>query len=182
MGGASMSHECLIRPMEFVVSPSRLFTADPEVNEAVGAVSLWEKAHDQILAIARLGTDWDGDGADSVRPELIRSATRLLRWLRATGHPAPHDIYPMPDGNITLEWQLPGDIIRRIEVEGNGRGRMMTTYPDAPAEFKPVKWPTAPRPQFSLSAGGLSCWRQAPGDVDPVRSLSQNPFAESLSR
>jgi|GEM_PF-5269817 len=138
-----MSHDLPIDLVGSIATSYDPFRANQDAGEVTGGVSMWEKAHDQILAIARLDADWDGDGSDSVRPEIVQSASRLLRRVRTLGYSVPQDIYPMPDGTITLEWQNPGDVIIRIEVEGAGRGTQMTTYPDAPTEFKPCKWPPA---------------------------------------
>ncbi|HYH68668.1 MAG TPA: hypothetical protein VD866_28505 [Urbifossiella sp.] len=129
----------------------------PSFVELTAGVTMWEKAHDQLLSIARLEADWDGDGADPIRPELIRSASKLLRWARAQGYKAPQDVYPMPDGCITVEWQRPDDVIERIEIQGADKGLRMFSYPDRPATFEPFnKWATVSRFQPPLVAAGAA--------------------------
>jgi hypothetical protein len=119
--------------------------------EVTGAVTMWEKAQDHILALMCLEENWDGEGASKVRPELIRSALRLANSLRGSGEPAPHDVYPLPDGNIVLEWQYPDGVIDRIEIEDVGRGRQMTSFPNAQPVFRSWLWPTGePKSERSL--------------------------------
>lgn len=139
--------------LPFQMEPIDLFPQAEEVFMPVGAASKWDKAHDQIAAISRLREGWDGDGADPIRPEIARATARLLRFLRSTGYMPPQDIYPMPDGTITIEWQMPDDVIQRIEVEGSGHGQMMISYPDRPATFKSIKWPVAARPLSTNMVG-----------------------------
>jgi hypothetical protein len=111
------------------------------VAEEVGGITVWDKVSEQILAISRLVADWDGGGALAVRPELICSAMRLIHLLQANGEAPPQDAYPLPDGNIILEWQFDDGVIRRIEVEEIGRGQLMVTYPaDKPATFSELTW------------------------------------------
>src|SRR5207249_2304380 len=84
----------------WTTSPSEGST---ELKSTTSAM-MWEKALDHILALVRLEDNWDGEGAPRVRPDLIRSALRLACQMMEADYPAPHDVYPMPDGNITLEW------------------------------------------------------------------------------
>ena len=106
----------------------------------VGAITPWDQAQEHIRALLRLKPDWDGEGASPVRPDLIQSALQLTNKLIADEMAAPHDIYPLPDGNILLEWQQPDGIIQRIEIEEVGQGELMITYPDAPAQFSKLTW------------------------------------------
>ena len=84
--------------------------------------------------------DWDGEGAPQIQPDLIGSVLHLVKQLMEELRPAPQDVYPLPDGNIMLEWQHQDGIIERIEIEGVGRGELMITYPNAPAEFFEMFW------------------------------------------
>ena len=103
----------------------------------------WEEAKENIQALVLLENDWDGEDASKICPLLIRSALYLAESERSKGRPAPHAVYPLPDGNIMLEWQHPDGIIERIEVEGFGRGELMVTYPNKKAEFTQHTWHAA---------------------------------------
>ena len=131
---------------------------------------LWQKAQDQILAIARLDSGWEGASASPIHAPQIRSALMLMQHLKKNGEYAPHDIYLLPDGNIMLEWQSPDDIIRRIEVEGDGCGQEMISYPDAEATFKNLEWPPIPRTiayvtGYQVASGADDCLTADLGDV-----------------
>lgn len=114
---------------------------DLPATEAAISISKWEKVQEHVLKLLNLRGDWDGQDAPPIRPDLIRSALRLTEQLMGDGDDAPQDVYPLPDGSIILEWQHRGGVIERIEIEEVGHGELMTTYPDAPAEFAEVTWP-----------------------------------------
>jgi hypothetical protein len=119
------------------------------VGDFSGEGRMWDKAQDRIFALLRLRDDWDGAGASSVSVELVVAALRCLEWLRLADEPsAPHDVYLMPDGNIMLEWQYSDGLIRRVEVEGEGRGQMMVSGPNLATTFRDLSWSGAhPRPR-----------------------------------
>jgi hypothetical protein len=127
--------------------PIPSFSTTYDVADAADGLTIWDKIFEQILAISRLETDWDGGGAPAVRPELIRSTMRLIHALRANGQAPPQDMYPLSDGNIILEWQFNNGVIWRIEVEGMEEGQMMITYPDKVATFSNLTW-TKSRPSY----------------------------------
>lgn len=87
---------------------------------------------------------------------LILAAHYLFRHLMGLEQEAPHDIYLMPDGNIVFEWQTAGDIIRRIEVQNDGQGQEMISYPDTEPTFKSVEWPMQLTTNLSKSGSGLA--------------------------
>ena len=107
------------------------------------SINAWAAAKERILDLLRLEPDWNGDGAPAICPSMIRSALHLADTLELEQCSAPHIIYSLPDGNISLEWQHPDGIIERIEIEGIGHGELMVTYPDRPTEFSKKIWPPA---------------------------------------
>jgi hypothetical protein len=144
-------------------------------TEAAGPATLWEKLEEHILAFVGLEEDWDGAGAEKVRDELIRSALHLIRKLQADRLSPPHDAYPLPDGNIILEWQHHDGVIERIEVEGVGLGQLMVTYPDAPAEFTELRWlPAGPLYKTAITAIGL-CHQEALNAATVRKEDSSDP-------
>ena len=126
---------------------------DLPATEAAISISKWEKVQEHVLKLLNLRSDWDGEGAPPIRHDLIRSALRLTEQLMGERDDAPQDVYPLPDGSIILEWQHRGGVIERIEIEEVGHGELMTTYPDASAEFAEVTWP--PRAPEGGEAAGI---------------------------
>lgn len=101
----------------------------------------YARARGRVEELARMEEDWDSYGALPVRPGVRTSALALIGLLAGrTSVAAPDDIYPTPDGNIVFEWRLPGQMIERLEVAGQGKLERMTTYPDRQAEFR-EGWP-----------------------------------------
>ena len=137
------------------------------VQIATGTGSLvkiqqWKKAERLMKEIVRYGAMQGTDQSLSVTS--VRSALMFLTFLKEEGKEAPHDIYLMPDHNILVEWQMPRDVIRRVEVEGDGCGSEMITFPDREAVFKDINWPTALEanyfvvyPKFSLHVQSHDC-------------------------
>jgi len=81
-----------------------------------------------------------GSDGTPVRKEVVRSAIHLVDGLMTNNIGEPQDVYPLPNGNIILEWHRVGGVIERIEVEGLFKGELMRTFPDAPAEFQQLNW------------------------------------------
>jgi hypothetical protein len=45
-------------------------------------------------------------------------------------------VYPLPDGEVVFEYRLPGGVVVRDIVEGDGRGQRMVSFHDGrAAEF-----------------------------------------------
>lgn len=100
----------------------------------------WEKARSILIAMNALENDWDGDGAVKPDTNLVYSAGLLLNKLLKNGHTPPSDAYPTTDGHIVFEWLEPGDVRVMLEIEREGYGEKMTTYPNLPAKFEEVTW------------------------------------------
>lgn len=116
----------------------------------------------QLDIISDLPDNWDREGGKKVNPEIIKSAKKFLDVLYLCrrpgscgflncqadddgwpGDPIPHDIYPLNDGNLMLEWQYPTGEIERIEIEQPGTGELMRTFPgkaNIEAEFRTIHW------------------------------------------
>lgn len=123
----------------------------------------WENASRRLWSLRGLRKNWDGEGADEISAKYIASAAKLLVQLRfgtaevlgkKVPQRPPDDIYPLCEGNIIMEWRLPEEVIVRVEVEGEGVGQIMITYPseankkegtnpsvvNKKAEFVGIKW------------------------------------------
>ena len=70
------------------------------IDEALGWLS----------ELARLEPDWDSYGAPRPSPEVIEQARRFIQLAVARLGQAgvPHEVMPIADGGISLEWRHPG--------------------------------------------------------------------------
>jgi len=103
---------------------------------------LWTDVFAQIEKIQLLGENWDDQGAKKLDTSIIEAGRSYLLQLQVMRLRAPDDLYPLSDGTLILEWQLPNAIIIRDELLNSGQGERMISYPDAkrPVEFYPFHW------------------------------------------
>lgn len=73
----------------------------------------------RIQELAELNDNWDSYGAISPTKQAILGAVQLINDLLDETSPAP-DIFPVPNGNLQLEWSCFGFNLE-IEVESLGR-------------------------------------------------------------
>lgn len=74
-------------------------------------------------------------------PNSVLDATLdVLEKFQNDGCPLPNDVYPMPDGNVTVEWQFSDRRVVRVEVEGPGRADVMVSYKHREPRFFSLKW------------------------------------------
>jgi hypothetical protein len=75
----------------------------------------WSEVVDDLLAIRNLDDDWDGQGAEVPRPELVDWAISLALAMRDAGiRPADFAIAGV-NGTVFFEWHSPADF-QEIEV------------------------------------------------------------------
>ena len=101
----------------------------------------WERVREMILALEHLETDWDGADAPPVPALTVRDAIRWSERLAAQASEAPIAVYPLSDCNVILEWHLPDDVIKRIEIKPEGVAEEMISTPAAKASFRTLPWP-----------------------------------------
>jgi len=174
MGGTVVTvNEVRSLPSEFAAGS----LSDVATGQPCDAVedTMWAKAQQQVNAISLMEAGWDGDGAPVISDFICRSSGLLLRTLRKQGSVAPNDIYPTPDAHIIVEWQLPDDVIVRIEVDGLWEGEKMVSYPSAPSEFERITWrPLRVRIQYTTDGVRENPYCLTPNSVDVVRRVSHN--------
>ncbi len=73
--------------------------------------------HEKVAELTQLGDNWDGYGALSPTKEALIGAMQLAMELFEEGTPLP-DVFPVPNGNIQLEWSCFGFDLE-IEVISN---------------------------------------------------------------
>lgn len=67
----------------------------------------WQQSVFRLQEIENLDADWDGEGAEKIDYDIIRSAEALFERLSSTSVP-PSRIVPTQDGAIVIEWHNNG--------------------------------------------------------------------------
>lgn len=85
----------------------------------------WEQRDNELLAIRKYGTDWDGLGTEAPNPAHIDRARRVLAVLkRRDPNNPPVRASLTPAGSVTLEWQSKGHYVE-AEIIGFDRVEWM---------------------------------------------------------
>jgi hypothetical protein len=76
---------------------------------ATTGTTLPSATRERLLKLSRLEPDWDSYGALSPSPQAIAAAGALISRIiaRAGAKGVPHEIMPIADGGISLEWRYP---------------------------------------------------------------------------
>ena len=70
----------------------------------------WESARDELCALAALRSDWDGAGADPVRPGLVSATMRFFDSAERAGQDAPTYVYLTAGGTVMAEFHSAGNV------------------------------------------------------------------------
>jgi len=132
----------------------------------------WEQVKEQIIALEQLEPGWDGADAPSVPLRMVRATISWTEHLKLQDVDPPHDVYPLSDGNVILEWQLPNDVIRRIEIKEDCVAREMVTYPSSAAKFKILTWHSS-----SYIMGYLVKAGRLPGNAECLEESEDGHFS-----
>jgi len=97
----------------------------------------WDAARDELLALEQLAPNWDGEGADPVKPGLIPASLRLMELAREADYPPPVYVYATADGTVMIEWHW-----------ANGRGEIANIRKAKAAEI--VFREPGQKPTFSV--------------------------------
>ena len=74
----------------------------------------WDRVRLELMRIASLVPNWDGEGADPVSPNAVKQAGILLQSAKNAAESAELVDYPLPtiyaalDGGVTLKWTRAG--------------------------------------------------------------------------
>ena len=90
---------------------STFFKSDMEDRWSNRMMGLIQELED----IQSLQDNWDGEGAEAPKSELVDSTITLLRFIQNT-LPPPTRITPSQTGNIVLEWQFEDNIYLEAEI------------------------------------------------------------------
>lgn len=94
----------------------------------------WERTIESVVALRKMGNDWDGQSASAISPDLLGSAVALANLLRDRKNlPAPSRVVPGPEGTVIFEWQDPDGAYCEIEVTRPFFAEVMLIEPGKPA-------------------------------------------------
>ena len=107
----------------------------------------WDDAHEDVRALLRLAADWDGEGADPVRRELIAPALALLQQMKARGFRPPEAVYATAGGSVMVEFHEPSGEVLAANIRTATEAEVVIRKPGTKPVFQVV--PIAPaRPGF----------------------------------
>ena len=96
----------------------------------------WSVIYDQLLEIRSLDDDWDGEGSEAPKTELVDSALMLATWLKSQGWAAPDRALASVNGCVVMEWYLSEGFLE-IEVcsPTQAEGTFVPRGADCPETF-----------------------------------------------
>lgn len=94
------------------VRRSTVESSDPlriPANSSQAGLTLPNETRERLLELSRLESDWDSYGALPASNRAIAAAGTLVSRIIARTGPqgVPHEIMPIADGGISLEWRYP---------------------------------------------------------------------------
>jgi hypothetical protein len=101
----------------------------------------WTERAADLRRIRSLRDDWDGEGAEAPRPEVVDSVEDLLELLRRNQSlPPPSRVVASPNGSVIIEWQMEGGAYREAECSEPYRAEWMLEVPNRPTTHWPQLW------------------------------------------
>lgn len=76
----------------------------------------WQQSKQRLIDIQKLDEGWDGEGAEKIDPEIIKTAKILFQQLSENSSDVPSRIIPTNDGAVVIEWRLDG-FYTQAEIE-----------------------------------------------------------------
>ena len=64
----------------------------------------WDRCFESISAIRKYTFDWNDEGADPPKTEVISLALKLAKTLRSMSEPAPTRCFATDEGSIIIAW------------------------------------------------------------------------------
>ena len=113
----------------------------------------WDEAAEEVRALLQLPADWDGEGADSVRRELIAPTLAFLHQMKTRGFSPPEAVYATAGGSVMVEFHEPSGEVLAANIRTPTEAEVVIRKPGAKPVFRVV--PISPRPDFpaNRSAG-----------------------------
>lgn len=127
---------------------------EPEILATTGRS--WDDARDDVRALLQLAPDWDGEGADPVRRELIAPALAFLQQMKARGFQPAEFVYATAGGTIMLEFHEPSGVVLVANIRTEREAEVITRTPGEKPAFRvvPISPPSGRQdPAFCLTGG-----------------------------
>lgn len=99
-----------------------------------------EDRSNRMIELKSLQDNWDGEGAEAPKLELINIAITLLGFIQHT-LPPPTRITPSQTGNIVLEWQFKDSTYLEVEIVDPFHIECMLEVPSLPTRHWEEKLP-----------------------------------------
>jgi hypothetical protein len=109
----------------------------------------WNSCREQLLQWRGMGSDWDGDGADAPKPEIIDTIVGLIRsgvGRQILSENPPDSVNALRDGTISLDWYLPASTHVIMRFDAPTVAQVIKISPGKPTEsfwrtFPSESWP-----------------------------------------
>ena len=76
----------------------------------------------------------------SCHPKMVEAAIQAINHFSGVYGVTPNDVFPTPNGKISMDWFLIDGIILRIEVHDEQSGEKMISFPNHDPIFEQVTW------------------------------------------
>jgi len=118
------------------MSPSGLSTSfESEVDR------LWMERVVNLRRIRSLRDDWDGEGANAPKPEVVDSVEDLFGLLRRNQSlPPPSRVVASSTGSVIIEWQMEGGVYFEAECSEPYRIEWMLETPNEGTVHREESW------------------------------------------
>lgn len=107
-----------------------------------GVERQWMECIYELKRLRSLRDDWDGDGAQAPKPEVVDSIEGLFEALRKKAFGPPSRITASVHGNIVIEWQLNGGSYLEAECSEPYRAEWMLEIPGNRIHHWVQEWPS----------------------------------------
>jgi len=107
-----------------------------EVRSVNEFVRTWDAARIMFADVAGLQDNWDGDGANAPKTDILGSVSIFLFDRQSRGQSAPTRVTPTTDGTVVLEWLDESGFRATFEFSGPAYGEWLIERPGYPAEFR----------------------------------------------
>ena len=110
----------------------------------IETATAWDAARDELLALAQLAIDWDGEGADPVKPGLISASLWLMEKAMEYDYPPPVYVYATADGTVMIEWHWANGRGESTNVRKPNSAEIVYREPGQKPTFEVLRFGTEP--------------------------------------
>lgn len=123
------------------------YLADEKKPSDEYMASHWEAARDEVRNLVNLPTNWDGEGADPFRENLISPTFSLLLHAERCHFPPPTNIYLTASGTAMVEWHFANGYAVIANVRESNHAEIIYRYCDGrKPEFQRIELEESTKP------------------------------------